>query len=112
MNTFKIETTQTEKRTINLEFEVPSFYKHPYGGVLGIIGEENIYRAYHSEKYSNTSNGDSERMASDLIDAVKGERITEEEFMAVYNAARKATDLTPHIGFYATSEGITNRITE
>ena len=93
MNTFKIETTQTEKREIEIEF--PSFYKTNYGAVIGIISESDVYRCFTNDKYTSISSGTVEEMASSVRDTIGAERIHEAEFMSFYNAARFATDLTP-----------------
>ena len=93
MKSFTIEVKSSQ--TVTKEIEYPSFFKHKYGGVLGIINPENIYRVFHNNNYTTVQNGCLVSMKSDIEDSLDSETITEKEFFTVYNAARKATELNP-----------------
>jgi hypothetical protein len=93
-----IKSTIKVSQEIEVNIETPAFFRTSGNtGVLGIIDEDNIYRVFHNENYSSIQNGTSESMKSDLSYAVEENRITENEFLNLYNEARKMTDLNPSL---------------
>jgi hypothetical protein len=99
-----IKTLVTETKEREVELELPAFFKDKlYGCALGIIDEDDVYKIYHTERYSSIQSGTTESMRTDLQYATEENRITEEEFFDLYEKARKATDLNPRLVFKSNS---------
>jgi predicted nucleic acid-binding OB-fold protein len=93
-----LKSTIKVSQEIELNIETPAFFKAIHSSsAIAIIDEDNIYKVSHFDTYSSIQNGTSESMKSDLSYAVEENRITEDEFLNLYNEARKMTDLNPSL---------------
>jgi len=99
-----IKVKQTISQEVEREILTPSFYRTSSSAVIAVIDEENIYRCFFNNSYSSTQSGTDIEMKSDLAYCVPENEITEEEFIEVYEKARKGTDLTPYLSKVVTAK--------
>lgn len=97
----KFETTQTEKKVI--EIPVPSFFRDTICSdkitdMIGLIDSDTVVRVFESERRTSVQNYDSTISGDDLVHAFqKWQPVTEDEFLAVYNRALHSMSLTPEL---------------
>jgi hypothetical protein len=91
--------------TETLEIEFPKFYKS-YHDVYAIIDADNVYNIFHMNDLTIIQNGTLDTMKNAVAFAIKHDEISEAEFFAAYEKARKATELNPVLEYYSTGNGI------
>jgi len=100
-----IKVKQTITQEVEREIPARSFYKvGSLSAVIAVIDEENIYRCFFNSGYTSIQNGTDLEMKTDLSYCIPENEITEEEFIEVYEKARKATDLTPYLSKVVTAK--------
>ena len=100
-----LKTKVSVYQEVEVNIETPAFFK-ALVGLVAVISEDNVYKVYHNDTYTSIQNGTLETMKSEIEYMKDENRITEEEFMKLYNQALKMVTLKPVMEYYAGENGI------